>query len=449
MPYHTHGLYQVAMEKLDQGDEAGAATNLRMLANLFPEEQAIQDLLVRLDLKSSFAENKVVAVDHGQPRTGLRMAVLSALAMAICLIGIAGFVAAYRQIVGQTRETVQQETYIESLRQDGERRLAAADWNGAQETYEELLSLVEGDPTALAAFDLIEQGRARDQMYDNAFLAERDGDLNRAIDLYSQILEQWGEHRDVRDRIDALQRQLNLDAAWEHAQGLVEAGDWQTAITVLTEIRRDAPDFRSRELQGLLYTAYQETAGQLVGGARGEVEQIRTAVQYMAKALMLDPANDELVDEHFLALKYVKGTDAAAQSDWVTAVEHWEAAYALRRDYQDGVLERLLHEIYPQAARQLIDQANGDPDMLQQAIGYLDQALAFRPGDAGLERERQMAADFLTGAEAFAEQDWNYAIALWAPIYAVQPEYQDGMLENGLLRACANSETPDQTLCPP
>jgi outer membrane protein assembly factor BamD (BamD/ComL family) len=449
LPYDEHGLYQVAMEKLAEGDEAGAATNLRMLAGLFPEEQAIQDLLVRLSLKSTFAEDKPVPVDHGQPRTLLRLAVLSALAMTVCLIGIVAFVAAYRHFVGTTIETAQQEAHIESLRQEGQQQMLAAEWNGAQKTYEGLLRLVPGDPTAQAAFPLIEEGKARDQMYDDAISAQEAGDLQRALDLFYQIREQGKHYSDINNRIEILQKQLELDAAWENVQSLVQAEDWQGAIPALAELRRDAPDFRSQEVKELLYGAYLQVARQLVAGARGDVEQVHQARQYMAEALMLDPANDELVDEHFLALKYGKGSDAAAQSEWVTAVVHWEAAHALRRDYQDGVLERRLYEAYPLAARQLIDQAKGDPDALRQAIGYLDKALTKRPGDAALERERQMASEFLAGAEAFAGQYWNHAITHWGPIYAVEPDYQDGLLEDGLLQACANSETPDETLCPP
>jgi hypothetical protein len=67
--------------------------------------------------------------------------------------------------------------------------------------------------------------------------------------------------------------------------------------------------------------------------------------------------------------------------------------------------------------------------------------------------ERDRAAAYVAGAEAYAEQRWNTAIDYLGPIYAERPDYQGDALESLLREACAATDTPETdpaaTWCPP
>ena len=95
------------------------------------------------------------------------------------------------------------------------------------------------------------------------------------------------------------------------------------------------------------------------------------------------------------------------------------------------------------------DEANGHADTLREAIGFLDQALTYEPDNEQLLEERRLAIDYVTGAGAFAQEEWEIAIARWGPIYAIRRDYQRGALEAALKEACSKSFEPDEELCPP
>ncbi|MGD9049194.1 MAG: hypothetical protein PVF77_14145, partial [Anaerolineae bacterium] len=51
VPYEQHPLYEEAMQLLAAGDQAGACDALEQLAKAYPDEQAVHDLLLRMQLR--------------------------------------------------------------------------------------------------------------------------------------------------------------------------------------------------------------------------------------------------------------------------------------------------------------------------------------------------------------------------------------------------------------
>jgi tetratricopeptide (TPR) repeat protein len=356
IPFEEHPLYATAMEQVASGDQAGATSSLRKLLDIYPDDKALRDLSVQAELRSAFATAKYVTTQRSQPVPFLRRVVLVLLVMMVIMVGITAFALAYRWIVEEFLTEREEDLYIESLQVSGLQRLEAGDWPGARETYQELLTAVPGDPTAEAAFEMIDQREAQDRLYHEAISAMWDGDWQTALDILYGMDPQYLA---VEHLIEFSEGQEMLERTWQEAQGLFKAEDWQGAISALSTIRTKDIDFQ-----------------------RAQVED-------------------------------------------------------------------LLHRACVQAAQELIAQANGDPDSLREAIAYLAQALALRPTRQDLKRQRDLANEYVAGTEAFAQRDWNSAIERWAPIYAADRDYQNGVLATNLRQACENSLDPDPTLCPP
>lgn len=447
--FEAHPLYREAQELMDSGDGAGAAKKLEKLATIFPQEQILQDMLVRSKLQASLATSGPVPALRSEPTPVLRRLVLALLAITMCLVAIAAFGAAYDRLVLPARESRQQELYIESLQQSGQARIEAGDWAGARAAYEELLAAQPADPTAVAALELIDQQEILDQQYSDATAALQRGDVETALSLFRQLNTSNPGYRDVQQRIAALEQEESLEANWQQSESLIQAGDWAGAIAVLTQIRAQNPDFRRTQVEAQLFQLYAQLARELIARADSSVETLRQAVGYLDAALALEPTNQDMLVERRLAAGYVAGADAWAREDWAGAAAQWESVYAERPDYQGGVLRDKLLQAYPRAAEQLIAQAEGRLNTLQQAAHYLDQAIAAQPNNEQLVEERRLLLEFIAGAEAFTQRDWDVAISHWGPIFASHPSYQNGVLEARLRQACASSRDPDTTLCPP
>ena len=449
IPFERHPLYEEAMQQIVAGDKEGAVATLGRLAEYYPNEQFIQDLLMRVQLQSTFEGGDYIPVDHSQGTPVLRTVVLVMLAITTCLVVATGLIAVYNNWWLPTAEADQLEESISSQWDDFNWRFEAGDLSGAREILEQLAILTPGDPAILEALEEIKWRELCSNMYADAVSLNERADWQAALDLLYQIPPECDNQPQAQALLAELKELGSVETAWLEAQNLLAAEDWRGAITTLTWIRQQNPGFRRVQVEDYLFETHRRVAQQLLDGARGEVESVRTAASHLKEALTLKPGNRDLIDEYRLAVGYVAGHEAYDRGDWAVAVVRWEPLYVMRPDYQNGVLRQKLYDSYPRAARQLIAEANGSVRLLTQAIDHLDQALAVDPENEELRQERALAVEFLAGLDAFVQEDRDLAITHWGPIYTVRPDYQNGVLAEKLREACTQSMSPDEQYCKP
>ncbi len=137
----------------------------------------------------------------------------------------------------------------------------------------------------------------------------------------------------------------------------------------------------------------------------------------------------------------------ALEVDWLEAenrlaAEDWEGAIALlldirRRDpdyRQDQVKERLF-QINERLAWQAVNQAGGSVERLRSALVYLEAALAERPTNRDLNRQRELARAYVSGFAAWDRGDWLEAAQQWEKVNTLDRGYQGGVLLDRLKQA--------------
>ena len=130
IPFERHPLYEEAMQQIVAGDKEGAVATLGRLAEYYPNEQFIQDLLVRVQLQSTFGGGDYIPVDHSQGTPVLRTVVLVMLAITTCLVVATGLIAVYNNWYLPIVEADELEERISSLWDDFERQVRSRgpDW---------------------------------------------------------------------------------------------------------------------------------------------------------------------------------------------------------------------------------------------------------------------------------------------------------------------------------
>jgi hypothetical protein len=449
IPFERHPLYDEAMQKARDGDEDGAVAALRRLAELYPEEQFINDLLLRFQLRTTFSTDEHISIDHTQGTPVLRTMVLLLLAVTACLVIVTAGIAAYNRWWLPMSRAQEQSADVQVLWKDLERRLSAGDLKGVREILKVLSAETPDDPRIEDTRQRIELLQTWADLYADAVAARERGDWQTALDLAYQIPRESPNYDQAQRLIKEVQGTAALEAAWQEVQNLVGAEDWQSAISTLNWVRAQNPGFRRAEVEDLLYQIHLRLARELLAAADGNPDLLRQAISHLSEALTLRPTDRELIEGKRLAVGFVAGSEAYARGDWVAAVVRWEPVYTTQPDYQGSMLERNLFEAYPSAARQLISQSKGSERLLYQALGYLDQALSVQPEDEELLEERHLVTEYLKGLEAFRQENWDLAIAHWGPIHVLRPDFLGGVLEEKLGLACASSELPDATFCLP
>jgi tetratricopeptide (TPR) repeat protein len=447
-PFEEHERYATAMQQLAAGNGDAAVEELRQLVQLYPDDGRLRELLLRTELQAAVGSTAGVPVAHRQAAPVLRTLLIVLIVITASLAVVAGLLAADERFVEGIRQRMQQEQAVTRLQQEAQRLLDAGDWDGTEAKLDELAQADPGNTWIEEARQRIDEGRALDERYLAAVNAQRGGNRSEALTAFLAIEQDYPGFRDVQERIAEIQGQETLDTEWQEAERAIEAQDWSRAIELLETIRERDPSRRALAEQRL-YEVYSLLGRQEITQAGGDLDRLRQAAAYLRKALQLQPGDRDLAREKELAEDYVAGFDAQAQQDYVTALKRWEEAYRVRREYGDGRLGERLEEIYPKAALQLISEANGRTDPLEQALVYLDRAIADRPEDEQLLEERRVLQEYLAGAELFVKSYWELTVMAWGPVYEERPDYQNGALKEDLTKACALSDDPDPTYCPP
>ena len=450
IPFEKHPLYDEAMQQIVAGDREGALASLKRLTEHYPDEQFLQELLVRVQLQSTFRGGDYIPVEHSQGTPVLRTVVLIMLAITTCLVIATGLIAAYFNYFKPIEESQAQVAEIKGLWEDFEQAKDLLDIVQMQDILDRLdAKLPPNNAEIQEARVEVERLRWCSETFTDGVALKERGDWGAAEDRLLQIPDTCSQYEDAQALIGELQRQGEVETAWAEAQDFLDVDDCPSAITTLTWVRDNHPDYRRVQVQDLLFECQRRIALQLLDSARGDVGTVQEAVNHLDAALKIKPTDQELVSERRLANGYVAGHQAYDLGNWSVAVVRWEPLYALRPDYQQGALEQKLFESYPRAASLLISEANGSRRLLLLAIDHLEQALLREPENAVLLEEKRLAEEYLAGLDAFEQQDWDLAVAYWGPIHVARPDYQNGALGENLRQACTQSTAPDEQYCKP
>ena len=108
-----------------------------------------------------------------------------------------------------------------------------------------------------------------------------------------------------------------------------------------------------------------------------------------------------------------------AAGDWLAAVETLEALEKANPDYRRTQAGDLLFNAFVNLSAE-----SDNAGRIQEALNYVDEALALRPDNAQLRQARTMASTYLDVLSVLGA-DWSRAINLLEELYTENPSYRD------------------------
>jgi len=347
----SHPLYQQALSYLQRGEWQEAIARLAQLSDQHPESHQVKALLDEARLKASL--DKGARVEAKRPsllsNRWIRILLLSDLILiVISLVLYFGRdkLLAYQRQWQLYVENKRRQTVVARLLQEGQRHLAAGDYENAARNFEELLALSPDHRKAQEGLSEAREMMAVASLYEQAMDMVKGERWEEALEHLEQIAQIEPSYKDVARQIAFVRRRIKVAGLFREAEGLYQASDWQGAAAKYEEVRRLDLDYRRQVVEDRLFDCYLNWGMELANAAEGSIESVREALALFEKALALRPLEARAVAERRLAQLYLEGYDLYQQGDWERAVVKLEEAYRERPGYAGGQLARLLHEAY-------------------------------------------------------------------------------------------------------
>ncbi|MGC8839232.1 MAG: protein kinase domain-containing protein [Anaerolineae bacterium] len=305
------------------------------------------------------------------------------------------------------------------------------------------LSLLEGTGLPAPPPAPEDQAALVERLYDEALQALEAGAWQRAVHLLSQVLTLAPHYRDAETRLAEAGRQVRLAALYQAARQAVAAQRWDEACDELEEIVRLDPHYLDAAL--LLPRARERAAAQ---APRAEARPPEPVPEPPREA-----RPPEVARETAAPIQPPPGpSEAAAQAQspgprrglraWPEGLR-WAVAVVLLLLFAAATLFALRER----GARQLALEyeqavAHLEAGRPREALALLDQVLERDPAyrDAAQLREKAAQQVSLADLEVQAQAatlagQWKEAIAAWTTLRARAPSYRPAQVAEGLCAA--------------
>ena len=235
---------------------------------------------------------------------------------------------------------------------------------------------------------------------------------------------------------------LRMEAKYQEAIGLIDAGSSADALVLLYEIQEENPGLWdvSQRITAI------ETENQLAtllenGNTAYQNEDWDTVISSYEGALVLSPQlSDPLITEQLLQgyLKKIISmlqTDNAAIEDIEEAEQYYRRAVALIPQSREYANERenlqeassnLLQLKFVQTAKDMLADSEQTITSVKKAVTYFSKAANIDPTNSALQRDKNNAEYYQVAFQDFLGMDWAAAITNLSKIVETDSNFADG-----------------------
>jgi tetratricopeptide (TPR) repeat protein len=338
-------LYEKAVSHFDAGEWEEAISLFSRLADEYPGDPELEQILARLRLKASFSREEGARGRIRIPRPGRRvLLVLGAVLLAVLLAEVS--YAVYARWLVPAREVQEQATHLRELHTLARGYLAAGEYDRAADLYTEILSEAPDDAVAAEGLKRAEELQELETAYDTAVELTQQERWEEALLAWQSILAVDPNFRDVKYWTEVVEEQQEARSGFADAELRFTNEDWSGAIELLEQLRTQDPDYRREEVEALLVSSLVHRAEELLGQASDPAEVYEEVMELFDEAMEISPQDESVSTERAVAEAHSQGFALFQQDDWEGSVEELRFVYEHRPGYAGGQAVELLYQAY-------------------------------------------------------------------------------------------------------
>ncbi len=352
-------LYQQSLAHMQRGHWEQAVETILQLQEQYGVTSEVEALLEEARFKATLDQDPLALQRSpwSERWRRWRPLILWGLSGSLIVVMLLSGLLMYQRRTVPARLAREAEARLSELRQQGQFHLAVRQYDQAIRVFEDLLSQVPDDQTALEGIATAEEKQtleALTQRVDELLEAE---EWEAAVGLIGKI-KAWKPDFGGLDGSQGLaEKQIQLEATFEEAETAYSMEDWEQALSKYSDLQSLDRSFEKAVVVERLFYTYVYRGQELVATAGTSLSPIKKAHELFAKALVLRPGDPQVVAERDWAAACIEGNQAYERGDWERAAEALSWLYVERPDYP-GMVNLLLYEAHLRNGQTL--EAQGD-----------------------------------------------------------------------------------------
>ncbi len=338
-------LYDKAVSHFDAGEWEDAISLFSQLAEEYPGDPELEQILSRLRLKASFSREEAARGRIRIPRPGRRvLLILGAVALVVLLVGVS--YATYARWLVPAREVQEHAAHLRELHTLARGYLAAGEYDRAAELYTEILSEAPDDAVAAEGLKRVGELQELEAAYDTAMELTREERWEEALLAWQSILAVDPNFRDVKYWTELVEEHQESGSLFAEADLRVANEDWSGAIELLERLRAQEPEYRREEVEALLVTSLLHRAEELLGQASDPAEVHEEVMDLFDRAMEISPLDESVATERAMAEAYAQGSALYQNEDWEGSAGELRTVYEYKPGYAARRAVELLYQAY-------------------------------------------------------------------------------------------------------
>jgi tetratricopeptide (TPR) repeat protein len=333
--------YQQALHYFHHGQWTEAIAAFEALRSRYPSDPRIERMLNDARFKASLDATTVVREKRViVPWRPIAMRILTITAvLALVVVGFA--VVRWRVLPMLAAAQVERQQTI--MLTEAANLHASGDLSAAETKYQAILKQFPNNATATSALAVIADEKHTFDLYNQAVVAESNGEDATALQLYNGLQLKSPGYRDISSRITAITHRGDLSKLYERSLTLKALGLEQEAIAALKQIQALDVNYQKQEVSKLLNSLNLKQGQRIIEMSPPEPARVSEALDYFNAALEQKPNDAIALTEARLAVNFIAGRDAYQTQNWSDAAARLGSVYDARPGYLEGSVASMFY----------------------------------------------------------------------------------------------------------
>lgn len=334
---NEHPVYSTGMAHIALGQWQQATLAFQLLKDLYPDNAEAKELFEQAHMRAALARSQPKQTSRVKKRLNPRRLFISVVAaIVLAIVAYAGYEVWVFPALTQELRLRQ----VTSLRKAADEAMVAGDYARARESLRSLQTILPEDGGVIQDLQRIDQVEKSSGLYTKAKELMEAGNWDQAIVVLTELQSLDAAYRDLPQLLQTARESQALEEQFQAAEGAFGRGDWATAIAGYAALQQASLTFRFEDVHARLFESYIRHGQALLEEAGSNPEQVSQAISAFSEALKLRPMDAGALKERNLAETYLAALNSKEQDE---VIDLLQTIYGERPDYAGQQAAQLLY----------------------------------------------------------------------------------------------------------